>query len=156
MWLRQDLISELESERTNRVIAQQTANQERLQARASAAESASLRRQLNELSQQMEQEKKAAAAARLQAQQTESLQVSQADCCWEAARPICSCQFCSCPEPCSMFVLIKCDCSHICYASDVAAITSATCHCCHRISSATSAELCACRLPCLALSDHVA
>ncbi len=56
----QDLASELEKERTNRIIAQQTANQEKLQARASAAESASLRRQLNELAQQMEQEKKAA------------------------------------------------------------------------------------------------
>ena len=87
MWLQQDLVAELENERTNRVIAQQTANQERLQARASAAESASLRRQLNELSQQMEQEKKAAAAARLQAQQTESSQVSQAFCCWDFSRP---------------------------------------------------------------------
>ncbi|KAL0031206.1 hypothetical protein WJX77_009499 [Trebouxia sp. C0004] len=58
----EDLASELEKERTGRIIAQQTANQEKLQARASAAESASLRRQLNELAQQMEQEKKAAAA----------------------------------------------------------------------------------------------
>ena len=72
MWLQQDLVSELENERTNRVIAQKTANQERLQARASAAESASLRRQLNELSQQIEQEKKAAAAARLQVSQAVS------------------------------------------------------------------------------------
>ncbi len=60
---------ELEKERTNRIIAQQTANQEKLQARASAAESASLRRQLNELAQQMEQEKKKAAAAKQQGQQ---------------------------------------------------------------------------------------
>lgn len=73
----QDLVSELENERTNRVIAQQTANQERLQARASAAESASLRRQLHELSQQMEQERRAAAAARLQAQKPASAQTSQ-------------------------------------------------------------------------------
>lgn len=87
MWLQQDLVSELENERTNRVIAQKTANQERLQARASAAESASLRRQLNELSQQMEQEKKAAAAARLQAQQPESSQVSQAVSYWDSAKP---------------------------------------------------------------------
>ena len=65
----QDMAEELERERTNRIIAQQTANQERLQARASAAESASLRRQLNELAQQMEQEKKKAAAARLQSYQ---------------------------------------------------------------------------------------
>ncbi len=60
---------ELEKERTGRIIAQQTANQEKLQARASAAESASLRRQLNELAQQMEQEKKKAAAAKQQGQQ---------------------------------------------------------------------------------------
>lgn len=65
----QDLALELEKERTNRIIAQQTANQEKLQARASAAESASLRRQLNELAQQMEQEKKKAAAARQKGQQ---------------------------------------------------------------------------------------
>lgn len=74
--MQQDLVSELENERTNRVIAQQTANQERLQARASAAESASLRRQLNELNQQMEQEKRTAAAARLQAQLTQPPRVS--------------------------------------------------------------------------------
>ena len=73
----QDLAAELENERTNRVIAQQTANQERLQARASAAESASLRRQLNELSQQMEQERRAAAAARLQAQKPAFTNTSQ-------------------------------------------------------------------------------
>ena len=60
---------ELEKERTDRIIAQQTANQEKLQARASAAESASLRRQLNELAQQMEQEKEKAAAAKQQGQQ---------------------------------------------------------------------------------------
>ena len=71
----QDLVTELENERTNRVIAQQTANQERLQARASAAESASLRRQLNELTQQMEQERRA--ASRLQEQQPSSAQPSQ-------------------------------------------------------------------------------
>lgn len=65
----QDLAEQLERERTNRIIAQQTADQERLQARASAAESASLRRQLNELTQQAEQEKKKAAAARLQSHQ---------------------------------------------------------------------------------------
>ena len=65
----QDLALELEKERTGRIIAQQTANQEKLQARASAAESASLRRQLNELAQQMEQEKKKAAAAKQQGQQ---------------------------------------------------------------------------------------
>lgn len=81
--LQQDLAFELENERTNRIIAQQTANQERLQARASAAESASLRRQLNELSQQMEQEKRAAAAARLQPQKAalaDSTQVSKCIC----------------------------------------------------------------------------
>lgn len=75
-WVQQDLVSELENERTNRVIAQQTANQERLQARASAVESASLRRQLNELNQQMEQERRTAVAARLQAQQTKPPRVS--------------------------------------------------------------------------------
>lgn len=89
LWMQQDLVSELENERTNRVIAQQTANQERLQARASAAESASLRRQLNELNQHLEQEKRATAAARLQGQQTDSSQVSTATLvtsllCWPA------------------------------------------------------------------------
>ena len=64
---------ELERERTNRVIAQQTANQEKLQARASAAESASLRRQLNELAQQMDQEKKRA-SAKLQAAESDKQQ----------------------------------------------------------------------------------
>lgn len=75
-WMRQDLVSELENERTNRVIAQQTANQERLQARASAVESASLRRQLNELNQQMEQERRTAAVAKLQTQQAQTSRVS--------------------------------------------------------------------------------
>ena len=65
-WCLQDLAEELEKERTKCIIAQQTANQEKLQARASAAESASLRRQLNELAQQMEQEKKKAAAVKPQ------------------------------------------------------------------------------------------
>ena len=53
----QDLAAELEKERTNRVIAQQAANQEKLQARASAAESASLRRQLKELAERLDQDK---------------------------------------------------------------------------------------------------
>lgn len=44
-------------------MAQQAANQEKLQARASAAESASLRRQLKELAEQLEQEKHAPGAA---------------------------------------------------------------------------------------------
>ena len=65
----QDLALELEKERTGRIIAQQTANQEKLQARASAAESASLRRQLNELAHQMDQDKEKAAAAKQQGQQ---------------------------------------------------------------------------------------
>lgn len=97
-------MSELENERTNRVIAQQTANQERLQARAFAAESASLRRQLNELNQQMEQEKRAAAAARLQAQQTESSQVSQVSCFRSQQDLMHACQAHSCVESCSMLL----------------------------------------------------
>lgn len=59
----QDLAAELERERTKSVMAQQAANQEKLQARASAAESASLRRQLKELAEQLAQEKQAAGAA---------------------------------------------------------------------------------------------
>ena len=59
----QDLAAELERERTKSVMAQQAANQEKLQARASAAESASLRRQLKELADQLAQEKHAAGAA---------------------------------------------------------------------------------------------
>ena len=59
----QDLAAELERERTKSVMAQQAANQEKLQARASAAESASLRRQLKELAEQLAQEKHAAGAA---------------------------------------------------------------------------------------------
>lgn len=66
IWWLQDLAEELEKERTKCIIAQQTANQEKLQARASAAESASLRRQLNELAQQMDLEKKKAAAVKPQ------------------------------------------------------------------------------------------
>lgn len=58
----QDLAAELEKERTDRVIAQQAANQEKLQARASAAESASLRRHLKELAERLDQEKHNAAA----------------------------------------------------------------------------------------------
>lgn len=59
----QDLAAELERERTGRVMAQQAANQEKLQARASAAESASLRRQLKEMADLLEQEKHTAGAA---------------------------------------------------------------------------------------------
>lgn len=116
--VQQDLVSELENERTNRVIAQQTANQERLQARASAAESASLRRQLNELNQQMEQEKRAAAAARLQAQQTESSQVSlllfasgvsKTSCTLARLAPVLSHAACWCGDQSVI-------CCHICHA----------------------------------------
>lgn len=74
----QDLAAELERERTNRVMAQQAANQEKLQARASAAESASLRRQLKEMADLLEQEKHSASAAgHSSSEQPEAQLVSQ-------------------------------------------------------------------------------